>query len=279
MYLWSKLSSIKWNDVWEERFYGNVNAVIEEIKGGKSIRVQVYCETEKDAQKISEQFGGSIREVKKAKWESPQDLTQKPLLIRNKLVLSQAVKTDQISSLLQHYPERTLINIPAEMAFGTGDHPTTATCLRHVVDFSAAQSDPWSMVDVGCGTSVIAIAAYHLGASPVRAFDFDEKAVEVSKKNIALNEATQIEVSTLDVFNWKPERAYDFVAANLFSTILQKAFPILKTALKPAGTIVISGILAEQWEKTRCVAEEAGLVFIDVKKVGKWVTAKGGHSR
>lgn len=278
MYLWSKLSSIKWNDVWEERFYGNVNAVIEEIKGGKSIRLQVYCETEKDAQKISAQFGGSIREVKKAKWEAPQDLTQKPLLIRNRLVLSQAVKPEQINALSEQYPERTIINIPAEMAFGTGDHPTTATCLRHVVDFSETQSGSWSMVDVGCGTSVIAIAAYHLGASPVKAFDFDEKAAEVSEKNVILNNAAPIKVDTLDVFDWKPERAYDFVAANLFSTILQKAFPILKVALKPQGTIVISGILAEQWEKTKCVAEEAGFVFKDVKKVGKWVTARGGHA-
>jgi len=278
MYLWSKLSSIKWADAWEERFYGNTNAVIEELKGGKSIRVQVYCEKEEEAESIKKQFGGSIRKVKNASWAEPQDLTQKPLLIRDQIVLTQSIKPNEVKALKEKYPDRIVLNIPAEMAFGTGDHPTTSNCLRFIVDYAKSlENKPWTMVDVGCGTGVIALAAHHLGAHSVEAFDYDEKAVEVTQKNLSLNEAESVTASTLDVFDWQPKMEFDFVAANLFSTILQKAFPILKSALKPTGTIVISGILATQWEETLKAAEGAELSFLKVKKSGKWVTAKGRH--
>ena len=278
MYHWSKLSSKKWEDAWEERFYGNVNAVIQEVKGGKSIRVQVYCETEAEAMAIKEQFGGSVREVKSATWAEPQDLTKKPLLIRDQLVLTQTVESDELAALKEQYADRAVLNIPAEMAFGTGDHPTTSNCLRTLADFAKKQKEAWTMVDAGCGTGVIAMAAYALGAEQVEAFDFDPKAVEVTEKNLALNEAQEVKAYVEDVFNWSPQEPFDFVAANLFSTILQKAFPILKAALKPEGTIVISGILATQWEETEAAAKQAGLLFPEVKPKGKWVTAVGHHA-
>jgi len=278
MYVWSKLSSIKWNDAWEERFYGNTNAMIEEIKGGKNIRITVYCEMESAALEIKEQFGGSVREFKSGKWEEPQDLTKKPLLIRDQLVLSQTVEQAELEALKEQYADRIVLNVPAEMAFGTGDHPTTSNCLRFLADYAKERKQqPWTMVDAGTGTGVIAMAASKLGAHGVEAFDFDPKAVEVTQKNLDLNEASEVKAYELDVFDWSPSEPFDFVAANLFSTILQKAFPILKSALKPDGTIVISGILHTQWEETNAAAQQAGRTFSLVKKKGKWVTARGTH--
>lgn len=274
MYLWSKLSAKKWEDAWEERFYGNTNAVIEEIKGGKSVRVQVYCQTEAEAEEIQAQFGGSIREVKSATWQEPQDLTRKPLLIRDKVVLTQTVIPEEFEALKQQYPERAVINIPAEMAFGTGDHPTTATCLRYLCDYTAERGEKsWEMADAGCGTGVIAIAGHFLGARSVEAFDFDEHAVRVAKKNIELNNASGIEACVMDVFEWQAKQKFDLIVANLFSTVLQQVFPVLKSALKEHGEMIISGILASQWEQTRDAAEGAGLMISDYKG-RKWITAR-----
>lgn len=278
MYLWSKLSSIKWNDAWEERFYGNTKAVIEEIKGGKSIRVQVYCETEEEAEKIKDLFGGSIRKTSRGTWEEPQDLTHKPLLIRDTLVLTQALTAEEVKGLKEQYPERHIINIPAEMAFGTGDHPTTASCLRYVVDYAREKKGEWKMMDAGCGTGVLALAGKLLGASYVEAFDYDDKAVEVTEKNLILNNAEDIKVFIQDVFHWKPAEKFDLLVANLFSTTLQEAFPILKSALTEDGVLVVSGILADQWEQVEEAANKAGIIFSDSKKLGKWVSAKGGHA-
>lgn len=61
---WNKLSAAKWEDAWSERIAGNPNAVITQIKGGKTIRIVVYCDTEQDALILKEHFGGSVREVK-----------------------------------------------------------------------------------------------------------------------------------------------------------------------------------------------------------------------
>jgi len=274
MHLWSKLSSKKWEDAWEERFYGNTNAVIEEIKGGKSIRVQVYCQTQTEAEGIKEQFGGSVREVKSTKWQEPQDLTNKPLLIRDKIVLTQAVVPSELEDLKKKYPQRIVINIPAEMAFGTGDHPTTATCLRYLCDYVEERGEKsWDMVDAGCGTGVIAISGRALGAKSVEAFDYDAHAVRITHKNMELNKAMGIKAYEMDVFQWKPKKQVDLIVANLFSTVLQQAFPILKSAIKPGGEMIISGILATQWEETRKAAEGAGFTIEDFKG-RKWITAQ-----
>jgi len=63
--------------------------------------------------------------------------------------------------------------------------------------------------------------------------------------------------------------------ANMFSTILQKAFPTIVKSMEKGGDLVVSGILHDQWEETRLVAEEAGLCFSKVIKKGKWVSARG----
>ena len=65
MFVWSKLSAVKWMDAWEERFAGNPNLVIEFIKGGKSIRLRVFCESLPEAEAVVERFGGSIRALRK----------------------------------------------------------------------------------------------------------------------------------------------------------------------------------------------------------------------
>lgn len=273
MFVWSKLSSVKWNDAWEERFYGNTNAVIEEIKGGKSIRIEVYCKSQEEAEEIKDQFGGSVREIKSATWEEPQTLIHKPILIRDKIVLTQTLEEDVLEDLRNEYPAREIINIPAEMAFGTGDHPTTSTCLRFLCDVSAELDSEWSCIDIGCGTGLIAIAAHRLGAAKVEAYDFDEKAVEVTQKNLLKNDASAVNAFVDDVFKWEATQKYDVVAANLFSTILQKAFPVFKGCLKPDGKLIISGILQTQWEDTEKAARQYGFSVLEKRGKGKWMSA------
>ena len=68
MHLWSKLSGAKWADAWEERFTGNPNFVIEYVKGGKSVRLQVYCASKAEADAIFGLFGGSVRKVNNVEW-------------------------------------------------------------------------------------------------------------------------------------------------------------------------------------------------------------------
>ena len=275
MFHWSKLSSVKWIDAWEERFYGNDRSVISEIKGGKSVRVEVYCETEKEAQEIKKQFGGTVREVKSQNWVALSAVEKPPLKIRDALLVTGTRELKEADSLREEHPKKHVIQIPAEMAFGTGDHATTSTCLRFLVDISREQkSAQWDMLDLGCGTAVLAIAARMLGAESCEAHDYDPQAVRVSEQNVKLNKVDKISLEEQDVLEWKPKKSWSVVIANMFSTILQQAFPTIVKAVGKDGDLVISGILAEQWEVTKRWGEDAGLEFGEIVKKGKWVTAR-----
>lgn len=276
MWHWSKLSSIKWLDAWEERFYGNPNSVINEIKGGKSVRVEVYCDTEAEAEAIQQQFGGSVRKVKEQNWAAMTEVARPPLKIRDALLITGSRDANVVKELATEYPKRKIVRMPAEMAFGTGDHATTSTCLRQLVDISRERKgQDWEMLDLGCGTAVLAIASKMLGARSCEAHDFDPQAVLVSERNLVLNKVEGIKVLQQDVLEWTPPKQWDVVVANLFSTILQQAFPMIAASMKPDADLVVSGILHEQWEETKAAAEAAGLKFSNVIRKGKWMTARG----
>lgn len=270
MWVWSKLSGAKWADAWEERFHGNPNSVISEIKGGKSVRVEVYCETEKEAAEIAEQFGGSVRELKSKNWAALGAVKTDPIIIRDQLVIS---PLEDRAKVQQEFPGRHVITIPAEMAFGTGDHPTTSTCLRLLVDHATELKEGWGFLDLGTGSGVLAIAAKMLGAGEVRAFDFDAKAVEISQLNAKRNEIAEIDFFEADVFEWKNRERYQVVAANLFSTVLISALPLMTKWVKPQGRLILSGILFEQWPDVQATAQKCGFELLDFKKKGKWTTA------
>ena len=144
----------------------NANAVISEITGGKTIRLEVYTETENEATLIKDQFGGSMRELKMKNWVGMAELERKALKIRDALIVVSGDDKAELDGLEKEFPERKIIKMPAEMAFGTGDHATTSTCLRMLVDIAREKNDEgstWDMLDLGCGTAILAIAAKHMG--------------------------------------------------------------------------------------------------------------------
>ena len=275
MFVWSKLSGSKWLDAWEDRFRGNPNFVMHVIKGGKSVRVEVFCETKAQADAISEQFGGSVRKLS-ADWKKAKPTVSPPLKVRDKFIVTQHDEARELKKLAKEFPGREILSIPPEMAFGTGDHATTSTCLRFLVDIAKSRPAGWSCADLGCGTGVLAMAAKKLGAGEVFACDFDPFAVAVAGRNFVRNHVEGIETKELDVLKWKPRKKYDVVMANLFSTVLIEAFPVITKLVKPGGDLVLSGILASQAWDVFTAAAAHGFGFPEVIKKGKWVTARGG---
>lgn len=274
MWVWSKLSAMKWEDSWEERFHGNPNAVITHLKGGKSLRIDVYCEKQAGAQEIAEQFGGSVKQLADQNWVALSAEPGPPIKIRDTLLVTEERDKGALEQLRLDHPGRHVVSIPAEMAFGTGDHPTTAGCLRLLSDEAKARRETeWKMLDVGCGSGVLAIAARLLGAHSAEAFDFDPKAVEVAQQNVDRNEVEDVLVREADVLTWTSQRKFQVIAANLYAGILSEGLPRIRCSLACQGRLILSGILKTQWDTVEEVLSNNALAVLQVAGRGKWVVA------
>jgi ribosomal protein L11 methyltransferase len=162
-------------------------------------------------------------------------------------------------------PGGTLLVLDPGMAFGTGLHPTTQQALEAL---STLAVEGKSLLDVGTGSGILAIAAARRGASPVVGVDTDPLAVEAARENAERN-GVAIPVgdgSAADV----PGR-FDFVIANIVSPVLQQIAPDLVARLAPRGTLVVAGIAAPAEPLTRDAFVRAGLIVLDRDQRDDWV--------
>ena len=142
-------------------------------------------------------------------------------------------------------PQPDAINLMLDpgLAFGTGTHPTTALCLEWL---DSAELQNKTILDFGCGSGVLAIAAALLGAGSCSATDIDEQALIATRDNADVNQVSgRIDIMTLDAFNQQQE-TYDLVLANILAQPLMTLAPDLAARCKSGGHIVLSGILATQ---------------------------------
>ncbi len=135
------------------------------------------------------------------------------------------------------------------MAFGTGEHATTATCLRLLADLAPELPEKFYAMDLGTGSGILAIAAEALGAGNVYASDYDATAVRVAKQNARKNRCKTLTVEEADVFTLKANKVAHVVMANLFSDVLIGASPRIAKATKPGGYLIFSGVLRKQAEE------------------------------
>ena len=155
---------------------------------------------------------------------------------------------------------RRVIRLDPGLAFGTGTHPTTRMCLRWIAQAAARRVAPWPRVlDYGCGSGILAIAAALHGAKRVDAVDIDAAAVDSSRANAAAN--------GVDIDAAMPDAAHghdDLVLANILATPLKLLAPLLCGHLPPGGELVLAGILDRQADELRAAyAPWCGLTVAD----------------
>ncbi len=270
MLTWRKLTSAKWEDAWLERLQivGPTRLAVVRLANHKSLRIEAYGLTKKEGEGLVRQFGGQLREIKDKPISEPP--ARKPLAIRNRLWVVDSEKTAR-----QLTDSRPVVIIPAAMAFGTGDHATTASCLRLLCDLSAEPTGPWDFLDLGSGSGILAIAAAKLGARKVEGCDFDPHAVRTAKENIELNQAGSVAMLKRDVLAWAPKRQWAVVAANLFSQVLIQAADAITAAVRPGGALILSGILVIQEKEVLAAFGKRGFTFEQAIHKGKWVSLLG----
>jgi ribosomal protein L11 methyltransferase len=167
------------------------------------------------------------------------------------------------------------IEIDAGQAFGTGHHGTTAGCLE-VIETVVRAEQPRNALDLGTGSGVLALAVRKMRNIPVLATDIDPIAVRVAKENVRRNGiASNMRLETAPGFHsvsFRQEGPFDLIIANILARPLMKMAPQLAAHLVPGGSVILSGILAEQ--RWKVLAAYSGVRLHHVRTIWRngWVT-------
>lgn len=208
-----------------------------------------------------------FRYIKDENWMAAWKEHYKPIPIGKKLLVLPAW-------LENTYPDRVAVKIDPSMAFGTGTHPTTRLCLQAIETY-VEPGKP--VIDVGCGSGILSIAAALLGSGEVLAVDIDNASVVSTKENATANGVLEkIETgigSVKEVKSGLFSRKYaPLVVANILAPVIIRLFDAgLADLVSPEGTIILSGILAEQANGVEIAAVAKGLKPVERMQIDDWV--------
>jgi ribosomal protein L11 methyltransferase len=274
MYLWRKSATPRWLDAHETALRAEANAqlVVIEQADRKNLQVEVCCKSTKQARPFVRQFGGRIEKLP-CDWlqRFSRKQNSKPIKIGKRLVISNVGGALVSPQRKSGHKGPSHIVIPAGAAFGTGDHATTAMSLRLLEEVSRKLKPGWSLVDLGTGSGILALAAKRFGAQRVIAIDNDAQAIATARDNARMNRIDHVYFRIGDVRRWRSAHKIDIVTANLFSELLIEILPGLKRSLKHNGRMILSGVLRTQERELRRALRSQEIDIMDVRRRGKWI--------
>lgn len=159
------------------------------------------------------------------------------------------------------------IVINPQMAFGTGHHETTSLIIGELLDSDLQEK---SLLDMGCGTSILAILARMRGATPCTAIDIDEWCVRNSLENIELNRVDNIDVFQGDASSLKDKGPFDIIIANINRNILLNDMKHYVSRMNQGGSLLMSGFYANDIPAIQAEAENNGLHLIHHREKNQW---------
>lgn len=252
------------------------------------ITVRVYLEVneqlEETRQKLEESlfYLGMIKplptpvykQIADQNWMEAWKQYYKPILIGQRLLILPAwMETPN--------PDRVAIKIDPGMAFGTGTHPTTQLCLElmenHFDRPEIVNHKPEIVIDVGCGSGILSIAAIKLGAINALGVDIDEESVNNSRENADTNDVGDELIlgvgSVQEILDGKfPFKNAPLVVANILAPVIVRLFDAgLVDLIKEKGSIILSGILFEQEQSVIEAGQAKGLRMNERRQIGDWV--------
>ncbi len=187
-----------------------------------------------------------------------------PIVIDNRCVIHSTFHKD--------YPKAEYdIVINPQMAFGTGHHETTSSILGELLD---ADLKGKSVLDMGCGTSILAILASMRGADPVTAIDIDDWCVNNSRDNIALNNINNITVELGDASLLEGRKPFDVIIANINRNILLNDMAAYTACMHKGSEIYMSGFYVQDIDAIRSKGESLGLKFVHYREKNNWAAVK-----
>ena len=241
-------------------------------KTPENIKVVGYFNERPDDQLVAEQIAEALRV-----YGLPADVAASPVwtVVENRDWLAEWKKhwqPTQVGRFVIAPPwsevtsDKVLIRIDPSMAFGTGTHETTQLCLEAIGD---RYSPGMTLLDVGTGTGILAIAAAKLGGTDIIACDTDRDSVIIARENAEANGvADRITFFHSPIDQLTPE--HDFVCANLTLDVILPILPLL--IKKSRKYLLLSGILAEQEETIRHELTSLSVSDAEIKRAGEWIS-------
>ncbi|MGC1321555.1 MAG: 50S ribosomal protein L11 methyltransferase [Candidatus Udaeobacter sp.] len=227
--------------------------------------MEIVCRSRSDSSALLKEFGGRIEALPRNWLERFTRSESKPIKIGKRLIISSVGGT--LMSRLTRHKGRSHIIIPTSLAFGTGEHATTAMSLRFLEQLTRFWNPGWSLIDLGTGSGILALAAKCLGAARVIGIDNDPAAISVAKSNARLNKIRSAAFQLNDVLKWNLIQKTDVITANLYSDLLIEILP----KLRGCGWLILSGILRSQQDDLVRALQRNRLEIINMKRRGKWM--------
>lgn len=188
-----------------------------------------------------------------------------PLIIENKCIIRSTFHNQE-----DNFEYNILID--PKMAFGTGHHQTTELMIREILNVDFKHK---SVLDMGCGTAILAILASMRGANPVTAIDIDEWAYENAKENIELNHISNIDIKIggADLLNPKAN-TFDIILANINRNILLNDIHVYTSVMNNGGVLYMSGFYTEDIPAITEECRKNGLNFVHSNSKDNWAVVK-----
>jgi ribosomal protein L11 methyltransferase len=211
----------------------------------------------------------TYKQIADQNWMEAWKQYYKPILIGQRLLILPAWMDSPA-------PERIAIKIDPGMAFGTGTHPTTQLCLE-LMENAFVKRQASKVIDVGCGSGILSIAAIKLGTSKALGVDIDEESVKNSRENADTNEVGDELIlglgSVQEILDGKFEfRKAPLVVANILAPVIVRLFEVgLADLIEENGSIILSGILFEQEQSVIEAGQAKGLKMNERRQMGDWV--------
>ena len=199
----------------------------------------------------------SFSQMPNINWNEEWEKNFSPINVENKVLIRAEFHEEQ--------PDLHQIIIQPKMSFGTGHHPTTHLMIQQMLDIDFTGK---KVLDMGCGTSVLAIFAKQKGASDVVAIDIDEWSVENSKENAQRNQV-ELRISQGTAENLGNE-TFDIILANINRNILISDIPTYVSVLNQGGTLLLSGLCFFDVSDILQVCEEQGLTLKNKQQREEW---------
>ena len=212
-----------------------------------------------------------LKNIREEDWANNWKQYFKPLCVGEKLLIKPSWES------IEQDETRKVLEIDPAASFGTGQHNTTQLCLE-LLEKNIAQGD--KLLDLGCGSGILSIAAILLGANSAAAVDIDENAVRIAaenaqKNNIPAQSYTALagNVITDKELSDRIGTGYDIVCANIVADVLLGMSSIFGGFLKPQGRLVVSGIIEPRRDEVLDAISANGFELVEVRQKDDWVAA------